>query len=182
MIDYCYVSKYQYVSNSELNFINALREFKKVEVLILDRSRIKNYCYLFIINLSLRIELYFQSRFKISRNFLNGHLVKVESNLNNRYLDISKVDKYVYLNKFEFVFSEMKSLSFYKSNVGSLIKSVGRNHKNLDQNNLSIKIIAKDKNEIIFSGNYERDKFDLNNKFISIRRVLHYALYIAKNN
>ena len=130
----------------------------------------------------MRIELYFQSRFKISRNFLNGHLVKVESNLNNRYLDISKVDKYVYLNKFEFVFSEMKSLSFYKSNVGSLIKSVGRNHKNLDQNNLSIKIIAKDKNEIIFSGNYERDKFDLNNKFISIRRVLHYALYIAKNN
>ena len=56
MIDYCYITKFKYITQAELNFIDEVSKFKKIEVYILNTNQIYNLYYKLLITLVFKIE------------------------------------------------------------------------------------------------------------------------------
>lgn len=182
MIDYCYITKFKYITQAELNFIDEVSKFKKIEVYILNTNQIYNLYYKLLITLVFKIERKMQEIFTISRNYMVDGLVKIDSPTKYINKDFLNINKWVYLDNTGLVFSDQKFIAERKNKVWCLLNKIGESQEYNDQNLLLITNIKSNDTKIIFRGKYEKDGLDLNNKIISIRRVLYHAVNIAKSN
>ena len=106
MIDYCYVTRFSYVTQSELNFIEEINKFKKIEFCILNRNKLYNTYYRILVNLSFKIESYLQEKFHISRNYLKERLVKIDTSTNFDNANSVIIHQWVFMSNTGFVFSD----------------------------------------------------------------------------
>jgi len=181
MIDYCYVIKFAYITQAELNFIKEINKSKKIEIYILNRNKFYNAYYKILVNISFKIESYLQEKYRISRNYMREHLVKLDFSTNFNIQNSPNIKQWIFINNTGFVFSDKKPILGRNNNVWCLLKRIGERQESIDQNLLLITNIESDNSTIIFRGKYEKDRLELNNKFISIRRVLYYALSVAQS-
>jgi hypothetical protein len=182
MINYCYVARFEYITQSELNFIEEINKFKKIEICILNRNVIYNAFYRILVNLSFKLESYLQEKFHISRNYLKERLVKIDSSINFNNSNSLNINQWVFMSDNGFVFSDKKPISTRRNNIWCLLERIGAREGNIDQNLLLITNIESGTTTVIFRGKYEKDRLELNNKFISIRRVLNHAISVAQSN
>ena len=181
MIDYCYIAKFAYISKAELNFIKEINKFKKIEIYILNQNKLHNAYYKILVTTLLKIESYLQEKFRISRNYMNENLVKIDFIANFNFQNSSNINQWMFLNNTGFVFSDKKPFQARNDNVWCLLNRIGASQKSIDQNLLLITKIESGNTTIIFRGKYEKDRLELNNKFISLRRVLHHAISVAQS-
>jgi hypothetical protein len=135
-----------------------------------------------LVTIIFKIEGKLQESFRISRNYMRDSLVKIDLRTNCINLDCLITKQWVYINNTGFVFSDQKLIPTRKNNAWCLLDGIGARQENKDQNLLLITNIKSGNSEIIFRGKYEKDKLELNNKIISIRRVLYHAIYSAQSN
>jgi hypothetical protein len=112
---------------------------------------------------------------------MKEHLVKLDLSINFNIQNSSNVNQWIFIDNTGFVFSDKKPIPGGNNNVWCLLKRIGERQESKDQNLLLITNIKSDNSTIIFRGKYEKDRLELNNKFISIRRVLYYALSVAQS-
>ena len=179
MIDYCYVSKFAYVTQLELDFIKEISKFRKIEICVLNRNKFHNAYYKLFVTISFKIESYLHKKYRISRNYMREHLVRIDSSTNFDIQNGLGVSKWIFISNTGFTFSDRKPTLGRNDNVWCLLKRIGAKEGNIDQNLLLITNIESSSSAIVFRGKYEKDILELNNKLISIRRVLHHALSMA---
>ena len=179
MINYCYVSKFAYITQLELDFIKEINKFRKIEICILNRNKFHNFYYRLFVTISFKIESYLQKKYRVSRNYMREHLVRIDPSTNFDIQNGVVISKWIFISNTGLVFSDRKPTLGRSDNVWSLFKRIGAKEGNIDQNLLLITNIESGSSTIIFRGKYEKDILELNNKLISIRRVLHHALSMA---
>ena len=181
MIDYCYVAKFAYITQAELNFIKEISKFKKIEIYIINRNKFYNAYYKILVTILFKIESYLQEKYRISRNYMREYLVEIDFSTNFNIQNSSHINQWIFINNTGIVFSDKKPTLGRNNNVWCLLKRIGARQESIDQNLLLITNVEFGNSTIIFRGKYEKDRLELNNKFISIRRVLYHAISVAQS-
>lgn len=174
----CYEVFSHFITKSELDFIEKLQNKFNVIVVPHVKNRLLNLVYLVIIKSALYFEKTANDIFKISRNYQNESLVKL--NIKSNY-DSSQVDYYMTLASIGIKIEKNIDKDITRIRPLSLLDQIGRYTSNGDQVVLQILSINKEKNDVVFEGHYEIDKLKLNNQIIIIKRLLSHGLLYSNN-
>ena len=178
MVNYCYVTRFAFLTSSELNFITRIKKSQNIDILILNNNIVVNLIYRCLLQIILTSEFYLQKYFKVSRYYLSESLIRIDSDLLVDKSSNEIIYRYIYLGKNGIEISEDKDFLLKKGNVVQLFSKFGSYKNNNYQNLITITKRTLDISEELFNGLYEKDKLALNNKVISMRRVFHHFLLI----
>jgi hypothetical protein len=171
----CYLTKYKYISNFELDFLDFLKNLNiNLFVYPQHQSNIKNTFYLFRISSIKFFEKNIQRLIKPSRHYQELILQKINEH-NYKDFNFPNTFRTISLYSSGFVIKNTSTESDLQLfEVIDLIYPLGIDKYNSDQTRVSIRLEDVNSPKNLFVGSYDRDKLQFNNNIIILRTLLNH--------